>query len=396
MKTIGPTGTLAVTVCVLLSLLSAGCSDEQNEQAAQHSYELSVNGSVKLPGYKVLDRKVYDVPIKTQVQLDLLVSGNLTPAGLRNLLAKLFLETDKQGGFRCHFKPTHVFIYAYSDEERAESGSGGWVAMLSKVGEGAKPKITVNEKLLAVLKEKPVERLGLSEARRKAVWTELVRAEDRAWGEAEKKHPLEPGQALKVGDEFRLTKETGLMPALNPVDPIGAIAMIRGLPPGTVIRVQKIVQKGGAPWYQVSPTNSDGASVGSGWVNSIALIGQANGDGRERVQKQLDCERELNEKYNAKIAKKHGLNAEELMAISVEGVKKHWPMPKRQPMARPTPEQPNTRATEKQANVKLALARNYLQLGRKDQARKILESIIKDYSHTPSAKEAKEELEHLK
>ena len=145
--------------------------------------------SANLPKYEVLDRKVYDAPIKTQVQLDLLVNGNLTPEALRNLLMKVFLETDKQGGFEYHPTPTHVFIYAYPDKERAESGSGGWVAMLSKTDEAGNPDVYVNDKLLAALKEKPVEKVGQTEAKRKEIWTQLVQAEDRASKEAKAKYP---------------------------------------------------------------------------------------------------------------------------------------------------------------------------------------------------------------
>jgi len=138
--------------------------------------------------------------------------------------------------------------------------------------------------------------------------------------------------------------------------------------------------------------------------------GQAKGDGRERLKDQASLQRELNEKYNAEIAEKHGLNAEQLKAISVEGLENHWPMPNLPPISGPAAErpkvkhqlipkpalqQPKTQTPEEQANARLAMARNYLQFSRRDRAREILQSIIKDYPDTLSAKEAKKELEQL-
>ena len=70
--------------------------------------------------------------------------------------------------------------------------------------------------------------------------------------------------------------------------------------------------------------------------------------------------------------------------------------PKPKPTLKPVLRKPKTRTPEEQAKPKLSIARGYLRYNRKDQARKILESIIKDYPDTSSAKEAKKELQRLK
>lgn len=298
---------------------------EDKGPSRSHTRGLTYDPSFGLPKYEVFDRKVYDTPIKTQVQIDLLVTENLTPKALRNLLAKVFLETDKQRGFKYHPTPTHVFIYAYPDKERAESGSGGWAAMLSKVGKHGHPDVDVNDRLLAALKEKPVEKFGLSEAKRREVWTQLVRAEDRAMKEAEAKYPLEPHKALKVGQEMVLTKQTPLMPDLEPS--IAALSRIRRLPTGASIRVLRVAKKSFAPWYQVVARSPGGSSLGTGWINSMALSGQIKVNGREQLGKQADYQRNLKDQCETQIAKDYGLTEEQLNAISVEGIKKQWPMP---------------------------------------------------------------------
>ncbi len=41
--------------------------------------------------------------------------------------------------------------------------------------------------------------------------------------------------------------------------------------------------------------------------------------------KQIDLERDLGEKYKAKVAQQYGLTNDQLCEISVEGMKKGWP-----------------------------------------------------------------------
>ncbi len=305
----------------------AGIAGEAEGDAGK-MHDLSVDPNAKLPRYEVLDRKVYDAPIKTQVQLDLLVSGELTPASLRALLTKLFLKTDKERGFRYHYHPTHVFMYAYSDRERAKSGMGSWVAMLSKVGEGERPHINVNEKLLAVLKRKPVVKFGLTEEQRKGIFKDVVRAEDRSMKEADAKYPLEPHKAVQVGQELGLTERTALMPWHEARGPSGGLEKIRHIQAGSRIRILRVQKKKFGPWYEVNVFDGSGRALGSGWINSMALFRQIKVNGPEVLGKQADYSRKLKAGYDADIAKRHGLSAEQLEAISVEGLEKQWPMPR--------------------------------------------------------------------
>ncbi len=59
---------------------------------------------------------------------------------------------------------------------------------------------------------------------------------------------------------------------------------------------------------------------------------RATRDGRARVpdsqiMKQIDLERELGEKYKAKVAQQYGLTNDQLIKITVEAWKKGWPAP---------------------------------------------------------------------
>ena len=141
------------------------------------------------PKYVILDEDVYDAPIKTQVTLSVLVSGEISEAGLKNLLNQLYSSTKARKGFKYHDSPTSIFIYAYTSKERAESRGRMWIAMLHKAHAETKATININERQLAQLGAEPEERFGLSEEKRKEIWKELILIEDRAMKEAEKQYP---------------------------------------------------------------------------------------------------------------------------------------------------------------------------------------------------------------
>ncbi len=79
---------------------------------------------------------------------------------------------------------------------------------------------------------------------------------------------------LQKGGAYIISKETPLMPEFEPADPIAAIAKLKKLPPGSVITILSIRIKVNSPWYKVKAKSATGLSIGEGWINSIALIGQ--------------------------------------------------------------------------------------------------------------------------
>ncbi len=134
---------------------------------------------VDMPKYSVLDENIVDTPIKTEITLNLLVSGEISDDGLRILLNKLYFSTKGRRGFRYHKSPTNIYIYAYTSKERAEAGMGQWVAMLQKGYDELRPTIRINPRQLAQLGAKPEERFELSEAKRIQIWNEIIKVEDR-------------------------------------------------------------------------------------------------------------------------------------------------------------------------------------------------------------------------
>lgn len=167
----------------------------------------------------------------------------------------------------------------------------------------------------------------LSEAKRKVIWKELVLADDRAANEAEERYPIDPTQSLHVGQAFKLTKETPLMPELEPKDPMTALKKVLRVPSRTTIKILKIAMKGQTSWYYVTATNTFGTYIGTGWINSIALTGQLQVDVKQQAKKQGELEDLLKDKYESELAKKYGLTHKQLESINIEGLENNWPLP---------------------------------------------------------------------
>lgn len=164
------------------------------------------NSAVPIPTFELLDRKIDDTPIKTQVALHGMVSGTITELGLKQLLQKLYDESIETREFKHHGgSPTHVFIWLYPSKDHFKSGMGQWIAMLSRVGEGSNIETNVKTELIDQLDEKPEVKDGLEESTRKEVFREIVTAEDRAMAQAQRLFPLpvagNPGYSQEKGLE---------------------------------------------------------------------------------------------------------------------------------------------------------------------------------------------------
>ena len=140
--------------------------------------------------YDVFLEDIYDVPVKTQIELKIIVRENVTAENLRYLLNLLYDQNIKRTGFIYHTNPTNLYIYIYNSEARAKSGGSQWIAMISKSYDDKTPSIRINEKQIKLQYVEKESKYGLSEDARVKIWHEYIKAEDRAELEAEKKYPL--------------------------------------------------------------------------------------------------------------------------------------------------------------------------------------------------------------
>jgi hypothetical protein len=161
----------------------AACGDSQQ----QNQTKLDVS----IPTYDIVDRQTYDTPIKTQIELNAVVSGKLTEIGIEQLLRKLYNEANATQGFKYHGgKPTHVFIYLYTSQDVFKSGMGMWVGMLSRIGENSPIETSLKKELISQSMMEPEVKYGYTESLRKEIFMAIVRVEDFADAEAERKYPV--------------------------------------------------------------------------------------------------------------------------------------------------------------------------------------------------------------
>lgn len=80
---------------------------------------------------------------------------------------------------------------------------------------------------------------------------------------------------LQPGKAYILSRETPLMPELNPIDPMQALKIIKPLHPGYTVHILSIDYKDrNNRWYRVEATSADKSATSCGWVNPLALYGQ--------------------------------------------------------------------------------------------------------------------------
>ncbi len=82
-------------------------------------------------------------------------------------------------------------------------------------------------------------------------------------------HPLE----LEIGIAYVVSRQTPLVPSHNPADPIAALKQMKQIPNGGVFKVLETVKKKGNPWYRVVAFDQRNKRIGTGWINSTALLG---------------------------------------------------------------------------------------------------------------------------
>ena len=91
--------------------------------------------------------------------------------------------------------------------------------------------------------------------------------------------PVDP-LALVVGATYRLSSPSPGTPLMPRLDPIGVedLLAVRYIPAGgTMTILQTAKQRHPAsiyPWYFVNAESSGGFDLGTGWVNSMALLDQ--------------------------------------------------------------------------------------------------------------------------
>ena len=222
--------TIKIILILIIGFIISNCSNNQTK-------------TTELLKHSILKDDVYDAPIKTQVQLDVLIEDiAITETKVRDLLNHLYNKAIKRTGFKHHNNPTNVYIYVYTSKEKAESGMGQWIGMVSKSYDDTQPDINISETQLKSLSLKSEKRFGISENKRLEIWNKSILIEDRAQKEADAKYPLDKAgitmediknngalnNKLKEKYEKELSLEYGIESAI--IDSIVVEGLTKGWP----------------------------------------------------------------------------------------------------------------------------------------------------------------------
>ena len=166
--------------------------------------------------YKLIEEKIQDTPIKTQIEQQFVAVGVPTQRGLKSEVLKRYHGAIARRGFRYHNPATSVYIYIYGSKEQARSGNGLWIAMIGKnFSDCSEPEAVIDQDRLSALTEKPNERFGLSTAARKKIFWDMVAAEDQATkdsesGDVQGSDQFQVEQRLSVKYKMQVARRYGL------------------------------------------------------------------------------------------------------------------------------------------------------------------------------------------
>lgn len=171
LKTIGTTFLLFLIVGFIATIIIVNTPEDVT---VPNNDTKIVSAQTKLE-YSILNEKILDGPGKTQVLVNILISGEISEQNIRDLLNKLYIETKDRKGFKYHDNPTHIFIYIYTSEYI--NSQSQWIGMLEKIGE-ENMEIYINDRQISHLDKLTEEKFGLSEEQRKEIYKDIVIAED--------------------------------------------------------------------------------------------------------------------------------------------------------------------------------------------------------------------------
>jgi hypothetical protein len=184
MKQNPKTQCMAFAIVLLTLITLIGCSQPSSVEERMDFPQRKTS----LPSFSVLKDSSYEDAGTAKVIWEILLPSDVTKESLTGLLNDLYSQAQSKK-FKQHNQATVIDIKAYVSRQHAESGMGQWIGWMSKSRGQSQPSLSFDDQQINQLGKKTEEKLGLREDKRKEIWHEAVRAEDRAKREAELKYP---------------------------------------------------------------------------------------------------------------------------------------------------------------------------------------------------------------
>jgi len=332
-----------------------------------------------IPEYSIFDEEIYDGTDKTQIDMGVLVRSDISETDLRVLIDHLYESAIAKQKFKYHNLPTRICIYIYASKKKSEAGkkAGLWIMMLEKDYYNSEPTIRNNNRLIAQLGAKPEVKFGLSEAKRKRIWEEMVLFNQNADKETRIKYASDPIKILYrcIGRAFHIPGYIYLKPELKPltyeivtnrtkqsysgdyditvngqtysgsidstcvVEDVETITQRTPLmSPGSTMMILNVVTKNGVVWCYVKTVDSIYGSVECGWTSGDDIMKYMQITPADQKMRQIKFKEELIKNH---VSTKYGITLDQLNEIFSESVEKDWDMfrdkgPKRMDYLQPT------------------------------------------------------------
>lgn len=142
--------------------------------------------------YEIYSDEIMDTPGKTQISLAVVIKERFFgEERLRELLTYLYNKSISKSGFKFHDSPNSVFIWAYTSEEKASSGLGQWIGMISKRPNQSESVIYIGESQFRGMSQSQEAKWGIGFLKRQEIWAKMIEIERKAEMEAKKKYPID-------------------------------------------------------------------------------------------------------------------------------------------------------------------------------------------------------------
>lgn len=169
-------------------------ADRKEREGLVWSY--SPQHKTELPSFTLQEDGSHETPATAKVIWQIIVTPDITKESLTALLNDLYSQA-KSKKFQQHNQATVIDIKAFMSKQHAESGMAQWIGWMHKPGNESQPSLIFDDRQIDQLGKKPEKKMGLSENKRKEIWQEGVRGEDRANREAKLKYP-EPSPQNRI------------------------------------------------------------------------------------------------------------------------------------------------------------------------------------------------------
>ncbi|MBA7589038.1 hypothetical protein ES708_31111 [subsurface metagenome] len=279
-----------IILVVLVIILLMGCSGEKTEDKKKAPTETPITTEIQIVCDKfVLVTKVTDSTLGLSVDTDLPDNAVVMVS-----VSRSYLEEGNSATYSVDYFSEKSTIGEWKSEHSISIASEGWKTALrakqeemSRIGLGF-DVASISDKVkvrMVVPINQPDPKFGEQNQNLtgEAVETKGIRV---VKDEIEIGYPLDAppvGKSpfpslnpleLEIGQTYVVSKQTPLMPSHSPADPIAAIQQMKQIPKGGGFKVLEVYKEKNNPWYKVTAFDQSKEEIGTGWINSTALLGQ--------------------------------------------------------------------------------------------------------------------------